>query len=52
MVSATDPSATIAVLLVPVLVAVSNDLLFEFVVNLETWFPVTDADVIAAREAR
>lgn len=40
------------VVLVPVLVAVGNYLLFEFVVNLETWFPVTDADVIAARKER
>lgn len=40
------------VVLVPVLVAVGNYLLFEFLVDLETWFPVTDADVIAARKER
>lgn len=40
------------VLLIPVLVAVGNYLLFEYVVNLDTWFPVTDPDTIAANETR
>ncbi len=40
------------VVLVPVLVAVGHYLLFESVVNLETWFPITDVDVIAARNER
>ncbi|MGE2847773.1 CPBP family intramembrane glutamic endopeptidase [Rhodococcus sp. 3.70] len=40
------------VLLIPVLVAIGNYLLFEYGVNLDTWFPVTDPDTIAANEAR
>ncbi|MCW2092975.1 UNVERIFIED_ORG: membrane protease YdiL (CAAX protease family) [Rhodococcus erythropolis] len=40
------------VLLIPALVAAGNYLLFEYAVNLNTWFPVTDPDIIAANETR